>query len=390
MVSLSGLSAAYPGFLAAQDQDAIARLHKMQAATGENDLLGQQAYGRTLASMAQVPGTTTMQHPGMPFGGPQGAMAMPPGQQSPPMQHGGPMPLVNPQQQFRPMPQPGMQPGGQGMPPGAPPMPGMPPMAPGGGQPPQQPPGQPQGGASQMNWQSIAQQVAKANPNANPEVIAAAVDKFLPLMNQQSQQEWKMMSMALAAQRVDQGQQRTDQGQQRIDQRDDQFEQRENRLKTSGAVKQDQAWQRLEVQKSEAARKAQSGEDKNAITRWRSLVDAQHKRASEIIQASAINSGLSKGDKKALLSEQDDFYDQQISSMKDQMQAAKSYKEGGLAGVPGTVPAKDAGKPAEAPQGPPPEALKALKEGVITVFGNGQRWTLEGGQPKQLDGLKTK
>jgi hypothetical protein len=380
MVSLSGMSAAYPGFLAAQDQDAIARLHKMQAASGETDLLGQQAYGRTLASLAQVPGTTTMQQPGAPFGGPQGAMAMPPGQASQPMQHGGgPMPLVNSQQQFRPMPQPGMQAGGQG----------MPTMAPGGPQLPQMPPGQLQGGAPQLNWQSIAQQVAKANPGAKPEVIAAAVDKFLPLMNQQSQQEWKMMSLALASQR-------TDQGQQRIDQRDEQFQQREERLKASGAVKQDQAWQRLEVQKGEAARKATSGQDKNALSQWRALVDAQHKRASEIIQASAINSGLSKEDKKALLAEQDDFYDTEITSMKERMKNPDrvTLTTTVPANVKNPVTNKETGRLSDgsSPEAemPPPEALKQLKEGTITIFNNGQRWTLENGQPKQLDALKNK
>lgn len=32
----------------------------------------------------------------------------------------------------------------------------------------------------------------------------------------------------------------------------------------------------------------------------------------------------------------------------------------------------------------PPEAVSKLKEGVITTFGNGQDWTLQGGQPKRV------
>jgi hypothetical protein len=32
----------------------------------------------------------------------------------------------------------------------------------------------------------------------------------------------------------------------------------------------------------------------------------------------------------------------------------------------------------------PPEAIKSLKEGQITTFGNGQKWTLENGQPVQI------
>lgn len=39
--------------------------------------------------------------------------------------------------------------------------------------------------------------------------------------------------------------------------------------------------------------------------------------------------------------------------------------------------------PTAAPQ-IPPEAVKQLQEGKITQFGNGQKWTLEGGQPKQV------
>ena len=32
----------------------------------------------------------------------------------------------------------------------------------------------------------------------------------------------------------------------------------------------------------------------------------------------------------------------------------------------------------------PPAAAKSLKEGMITVFANGQRWTLRNGQPQQV------
>lgn len=42
--------------------------------------------------------------------------------------------------------------------------------------------------------------------------------------------------------------------------------------------------------------------------------------------------------------------------------------------------------PAQAPQagGLPPQAAAALKEGVVTTFANGQKWTLRGGQPVQV------
>lgn len=34
--------------------------------------------------------------------------------------------------------------------------------------------------------------------------------------------------------------------------------------------------------------------------------------------------------------------------------------------------------------GPPPEAIKSLKEGHVTTFGNGQKWTLQNGKPAQV------
>lgn len=34
---------------------------------------------------------------------------------------------------------------------------------------------------------------------------------------------------------------------------------------------------------------------------------------------------------------------------------------------------------------PPKEALSSLKEGVVTTFGNGQKWTLKGGKPTQVN-----
>ncbi len=43
-------------------------------------------------------------------------------------------------------------------------------------------------------------------------------------------------------------------------------------------------------------------------------------------------------------------------------------------------------KSTAAPKAPvlPPAALKQLEEGHLTVFGNGQRWTLHNGQPAQV------
>lgn len=101
------------------------------------------------------------------------------------------------------MPQ-GGPPGGQGgpaPPPGAPPMPGPggqmpppggPPMAPPGGGGP--PPGQ-QGPQPTLDWRTILQKTMQANPNASGAAILGAVNAWVPLMNSQSQQEWKAVEM---------------------------------------------------------------------------------------------------------------------------------------------------------------------------------------------------
>lgn len=49
--------------------------------------------------------------------------------------------------------------------------------------------------------------------------------------------------------------------------------------------------------------------------------------------------------------------------------------------APGAQHAQHAGAVVAAANRPPPAALARLKEGVITRFGNGQSWTLQGGQP---------
>lgn len=83
--------------------------------------------------------------------------------------------------------------GGGGMPPQMPPQQ----QQPMGGQ--MQPPGGGMGMSGQpaLDWRSVLQKVQQANPGAPPQVIAAAVDKFMPLMNQQAQQQWKEIGMQM-------------------------------------------------------------------------------------------------------------------------------------------------------------------------------------------------
>lgn len=102
-------------------------------------------------------------------------------------------------------------------------MPQMPPqgMPPGGPQPP--------GGGQGLDWRTIIQKVQQANPGAPPNVLAAAVDRFLPIMSQQSQMQWREQSLMIREQalqqqlmiqqeRLGQGDRRLDQGDQKISQ----------------------------------------------------------------------------------------------------------------------------------------------------------------------------
>lgn len=172
MANYAGLAATYPGFLAGQTAQADARLKTGQADDADITRAGQEAFGRTLMQLQQL------QNPGA-SQGPQPPM---PGQPSMPSQPPG-VPQQGPPQA---MPQPG---------------PGLGPQPQGGGIP---------GGGQNITWQSVAQKVSQANPGASPRVIAAAIDKFMPIMNQQAQQQWQMMRAQIAQQEAGRRQQQGD------------------------------------------------------------------------------------------------------------------------------------------------------------------------------------
>lgn len=231
--------------------------------------------------------------------------------------------------------------------PGAQPMASAPPASmtmPSGGMPGGPPLGaqqQPGGSLHMLDWRTVIQSVVKANPGVkDPRVIAAAVDRFMPIMNSQSQQEWRAVSLQLreqseqiARQRLEmqqsQGQQRIDTANQRADiqreqgetrlaqgqQRIDTANKREARLASSAEVRQDQAWQRLDLAKQQLARQITQGNQRQLLGQWRAVLDAQHKRAQEIIQGGNINTNLTDEQKKMLADEQK-TYEAEIKSMR--------------------------------------------------------------------------
>jgi len=331
----SGLGAVEGGYTSDQQKQQQIQAAQMQNQQAQIDAMGNIAFGKTLqAFQSQVPGAQPMPpqmaQGGQPQQAPQGGpppqmqgqpMAPPPGQPSVPMR-----PQVGGQQPGTPQGQPQ-------------------------GQPPQQQGGQPQVGGQpqqgQLDWRSIAQKVSQANPGAPPAVIAAAVTKFLPLMNQQAQMEWKQVQLALMGQRQETNQQRadtaqtqgdqrlqqgdkrigiqqgaetrrTEQGDRRLDQGDTRIDQsaaREKRLAASASIRQDQGYQRLELQKQNLERQITQGGDRQKLSEWRATVDAQHKRALEIIQLKAAM--MPDDERKALLKDQDEAYRTNLEEMRN-------------------------------------------------------------------------
>lgn len=53
-----------------------------------------------------------------------------------------------------------------------------------------------------LSWEELAKRIVKANPGASPEVIASAITKALPLMNAQSQAQWKQIEIELQRERI--------------------------------------------------------------------------------------------------------------------------------------------------------------------------------------------
>ncbi len=194
MANYAGLSAVYPGFLAGQTAQADARLKTGQADDADITRQGQEAFGRTLLQLQQLQNPGAGQGPQPPMPGQPSMPSQPPEM---PREMGGTM-----MPQPRPMEAPGGSYAAGGGPQAMPqPGPGLGPQPQGGGMP---------GGGQNITWQSVAQKVSQANPGANPRVIAAAVDKFMPIMNQQAQQQWQLMRAQIMQQESGRRQQQGD------------------------------------------------------------------------------------------------------------------------------------------------------------------------------------
>ena len=189
------------------------------------------------------------------------------------------------------------------------------------------------GGIAQpMGWQDLVRMVAKANPGAPPAVIAAAVTKAMPLMNSESQQQWRLMQAFLAQQRIDQGQQRLEQGEtslqqksMKFDEQKRQFDTRETRLQEGLESLKDDRARRAQQAADNARQKAlQFSQTMDVKTRAQAFKEweSEH-RAYDRIQRAKINAAanLSGADKKDMLKALDAEYGrvlQEIEQFKGQ------------------------------------------------------------------------
>lgn len=399
---------------------------------GDVDQEGQAAYGRTLQQLyqSQVPGAMPMQGPpmpgqtGFPQQGPQGM----PGPQMQPQGQGNPITALiqrltggQPQQPpGMPQGQPGQMPQGQpGMTPGQMPQ----------GQPQMQPQGMPQQGG-QLDWRSIVQKVSQSNPGAPPAVIAAAVDRFMPLMNQQSQAQWKELSLSLrqqqadtAAQRADtasreadrkteQGNKRIEQGDARIKQGDERIElgkQAETRRKAEQDLRKERWHNQHLVSMQSLAERARSARTREELAAIRNKISEERQKHMEKLAAFSINTTMTPAQQKEFVNETRQEWErieQEIVEMQkrigqptQQPQAQQQPTTRSAAPVPleGPTTQQQGPQPGlgqqfqDRWQGDPMQQQEQLPQEIISKLGdgehrfkNGQVWIIQGGQAKRI------
>lgn len=409
-------------------------IQQLQIADQKAKQIGQQAYFRALQGMFGQGG---------PPGQPQGPQPPMPGQSSAPPQQAMPGPQMQPPMQVADARGPA-QPGPSGvygrdavmMPPPAGSQAPAPPMAqlPGASPPPTQAPG----GQPQLTWQNIVQHVKQQNPGVNDQALAAAVDHFMPMMTQAAAADWRNMRSQImldianvraaagrdiadtrAGGQVDAATVRGEAGrdiattragatmsaaetraeEQRANReaRGEQFKQREERLEKSLQLRTDSTWTRLQQQKEQFEQRIAQGDRRQAVVEWRATLDAQHKLAMEKILSAR---DMRPKERDEMIKAQNEIYTAQIDRMKNLSSGRGNISDTMPADAEVTVtpaPVKPAAprvpsSAAPAAMTPAPgetsaasqPPVSALKEGVVTTFGNGQKWTLEGGQPKQV------
>lgn len=309
MVSLAGLSAVYPGELAAQGQSQQNDLRQIQIDQAQAEVAGKQALGKVFQQM--VPGA----QPNMPPPSQQMApQAPPPGQPSQPAQS-------------PPQAPPGPATGGArapqaGMPVGAPP---------GGAQPQGGPPG---GGQPSPQMQdkfdlkTAAQAIAKANPGIQPRVLVEALNAALPYLNAEAKQQVLEMRQQMQQENLNLRQRSIEQRENQFNTREERlhdenearqkrFDTRESRLEAKQAIQNDQAVARLSLQQKGLEYKIASGDKAATMKQWRDIADAKRKAALAAAAIYSVNNGLDDTQKAKLLKDVNAAAEEEITNMRN-------------------------------------------------------------------------
>lgn len=178
-----------------------------------------------------------------------------------------------------------------------------------------------------MDWRQIVQMVVKANPNAPPEVIAAAVSKAQPLMSMDAQQQWRQIQTQLSTMRLEQAGERLDETRRyhdateagREDQRRISRERLDLQRSNIERLKSDSD-SRIAYRAAESARRdamSTTKQDKAArdaaLAAWR----AKYHEADSIMRRKIAASSLPPEEKKAYLKDLDAEYGAAQREMKD-------------------------------------------------------------------------
>ena len=343
---LAGLSAVYPGYMSAEEQQSKTEKNQSEAREAAMKLIGRQMYGNVLA------GNNLSQGPQAP---PPGQPSMP---SAPPPQFSGPPPGT-PQSGMGAAPMPSPQtgpPAGAPLPPPAPMRP-LPPVA--GGAPVAPPAGAdvPQSGLPKdLDLHTLAQAVIQHNPPGvfknNPELLFYALDAAKDHLTEQAKQDLQEQknkyteerlahAKDLLAESIRQHDMMNDRGQRVADQRDI----AEARRASRADDRKDKIYQDLQRQQTDLARKVSQGDRNVALKALHENTLAMHNKAMEIIQSTNQFNAMDPEDKKAFLDEQKKGYLDQ---------KAKIDAIGAVTPSTAFTPRFDAARPSGVPSSQPP------------------------------------
>jgi hypothetical protein len=190
----------------------------------------------------------------------------------------------------------------------------------------------------------LTQRILQTSPGIrnHPEVLLAALERAAPMLDRQGKEDLAEARNKFTEQRLEMAKdalreavRNHDMQQQERVRAGDQRDTREARLAANSAVRNDATAQRLELQRQDLQRKIENGDRGAALTAWRQTIDALHKRATEVIQSSNQFNTMPEDEKKALLKEQNEAYQTQISQMR--ALAGSTTPRGGVA-PPGAAP----------------------------------------------------